>query len=221
MIWAVHISDGILLPAWLVGGFVAAVGLVWFGAWRIRDEEIPQVALMTAAFFVVSLIHVPAPATSVHLICNGLLGVMLGRRACLAIPLGLFLQAIIVHHGGISALGVNSCVMVLPALLAWAAFGALQPLSWTRQPWCLFPLGMLIGAGTVFVTAALNALVLLWGGQEDWRTLAVFVFLSHLPVAVIEGIVLGFTMSFLVRVKPALLGWESTEDSKCVVESLR
>lgn len=220
MLWAVHISDGILLAPWLAGGFILAGMLALFGAWRMRDEEIPQVALLTAAFFVVSLIHVRVGPTTVHLFCNGLLGVMIGRRAGLSIPVGLFLQAVLFGHGGYSTLGVNSSVMVLPALLAWAGFAALQRLPWARQPWCLFSLGMLIGAGTVFVTALLNALVLLWGGQDDWRTLAVFVFLAHVPIAVVEGIVLGFTVGFLVRVKPELLGWQATEKSECVVESL-
>lgn len=35
---------------------------------------------MTAAFFVASLIHVPIGPTSVHLLLNGLLGVVVGRR---------------------------------------------------------------------------------------------------------------------------------------------
>jgi len=41
LLWAVHISDGVLSPPWLTGGFVGMAGLMAVGAWRIRDEEIP------------------------------------------------------------------------------------------------------------------------------------------------------------------------------------
>src|SRR5205823_3017299 len=69
-----------------------------------------------------------------------------------------------------------------------------------------FPLGLLVGMGTVLATTALNALVLLWGGAEDWHTIVLLVFVAHLPIAVIEGVVLGFTVGFLARVKPEMLG---------------
>ena len=73
---------------------------------------------MAAAFFVATLIHVKVGPTSVHLLLNGLVGVILGRRAPLAIAVGLFLQAALLGHGGFLPLGVNTCVMSLPALLA-------------------------------------------------------------------------------------------------------
>src|SRR5260370_37530133 len=105
--------------------------VVVMGSWRIEDDEIPRIALLTAAFFVVSLIHVPVPGlpTSAHLLCNGLLGVVLGRRAALAIPIGLLLQAVLLQHGDLTTLGGNTCVMGLPALVAWELFAGLQRLG--------------------------------------------------------------------------------------------
>jgi len=73
-----------------------------------------------------------------------------------------------------------------------------------------FPLGLFVGEVAVLTTAFLNCLVLLWGGREDWHALALLVFVAHLPIAVIEGIVLGFTFGFLARVKPEMLGWPSS-----------
>jgi cobalt/nickel transport system permease protein len=289
-LWAVHIDDGYLTFPWLAGGFLVAAVLALFGAWRIRDEEIPRVALLTAAFFVASLMHVSLGPTSVHLLFNGLVGVVLGRRAGLAIPVGLFLQAALFHHGGFTTIGVNSCVMTLPALLAWLLFRALQHVRWERHPgfrgslvalvvlaWVLslvfsvtllvtnrvsrldhldagpalavtlhpltlaaagllaalaawaerhlghapeFALGLLVGGVAVLATTALNCAVLLWGGQEDWHTLALLTFVAHLPVAVVEGVVLGFTVGFLVRVKPEMLRWRPAEEPECVVDTV-
>ena len=55
------------------------------------------------------------------------------------------------------------------------------------------------------LTALLNALVLLWGGVEDWKALVIFVLLAHLPLVAVEGLVVGATVSFLARVKPEML----------------
>jgi cobalt/nickel transport system permease protein len=275
---AVHISDGILAVPWWLGGFVGAGLLAWIATWRIREEEIPRVALLTAAFFVASLVHVRVGPTSVHLLLNGLVGVVLGPRAALAILIGVALQVALLGHGGFTTIGINSCVMALPALLSWQLFRILHRLPWLRRPWfravlvgaCAFtwttsllysvvllftnriteldtldltranvaafhplslalaalvagaaawlehglenapefPLGLLVGEFAVLATALLNCLVLSWGGQEDWHALALLVFVAHLPIAVIEGIVLGFTVGFLARVKPDLLGGE-------------
>jgi cobalt/nickel transport system permease protein len=274
--WAVHISDGVLTLPWLAGGFALAGALALWGALRVRDEEIPRIALLSAAFFVASLLHVRLGPTSAHLLLNGLVGVVLGRRAALAIPLGLFLQAALLSHGGFTTLGVNACVMTLPALLAGWLFAALHRIAWLRMPgfrtvlvaagalaWTLggvflvaaittnrsgewraadlgpalevvrhpitlsaaavvallaawgerrlkaapeFALGFVVGVTAVLATVTLNALVLLLGGAEDWHQIVRLVVLAHLPVALVEGIVLGFAVAFLARVKPDLIG---------------
>src|SRR5882724_5889079 len=108
---AVHISDGVLSPAWQVGGFALAAVLVAIGLWRLGDAEIPRLALITAAFFVASLIHLRVGPSSIHLLLNALVGVVLGWRSGLAIAVGLLLQATLIGHGGFTALGVNTCVL--------------------------------------------------------------------------------------------------------------
>ncbi len=292
-LWAVHISDGALTWPWVYGGLGVAALLLLVGAWRIRDEEIPQVALLTAAFFVASLIHVKVGFSSAHLLLNGLVGVVLGRRAALAIPVGLFLQAALIGHGGFTTLGINSCVMVLPALVAAQLFAALQRGPWVHRPWFRaglvagsallwtvsavysitllttnlrsgftqpdttwadhitfhpavlggaalvagliawaeyrlenapeFPLGLLVGELSVLLTVLLNSLILYFGGleKEGWRLLALLLFVLHLPIAVIEGTVLGFVVGFLARVKPEMIGWPTPEKTECSVDPLR
>src|SRR5262245_64893220 len=115
---AVHISDAVLTWPWLLAGFAVAALLVAWGSRQIVDEEIPRIGLLTAAFFVASLIHVRLGPTSVHLLLNGLVGVLLGTRAALALAVGLFLQALLLAHGGYTTLGINCIVLTLPALVA-------------------------------------------------------------------------------------------------------
>src|SRR6516164_704313 len=159
-LFAVHISDGVLQPSWEWGGFAVAALLALFGAWRIRDEEIPRVAVMTAAFFVASQIHVQVPGgPSTHLLLNGLLGVVLGRRALLAVPVGLFLQAVLFSHGGFYSLGVNSVVMGVPALLAGLLFAGLRRLPWLRRPW--LRAALVAGSVLAFGLSLIHAVTLL------------------------------------------------------------
>ena len=136
MLWAVHIPDNIMRPDWLVAGFVGLGFLYWLGAWKIRDEEIPRIALLTAVFLVVSTIHVRLSVSSAHLLLNALVGIMLGRRSGLAISVALLLQVMLFGHGGFTTLGINSCEMTLPALGAWLAFRGLHRLPWITRPWC-------------------------------------------------------------------------------------
>lgn len=291
-LWAVHISDGALVWSWLTGGFVGLAFLALAGAWRIRDEDIPRVAILTAAFFVASLLHVRVGPTSVHLLLNGLVGVILGWRAGLAVAIGLLLQAVFLQHGGFSTLGINTCIMGVPAVAAAWLFALLQRVSWSRERWfrgCLvfasvflwilcaaysttllisnfphglanadttaatswtfhpaivggaallamvaawverrlenapeFALGFLVGVLTVLLTVLLNSVVLYWGGldREAWSLFAYVTFVAHLPIAVVEGTILGFTVGFLARVKPEMLRALSAEKRECSADSL-
>jgi cobalt/nickel transport system permease protein len=200
-LFAVHLSDGVLADPWLVGGFVGAGLLLAAATWRLTDEWVPRIGVLTAAFFIGSTIHFKLGFTSVHLILNGLVGVVLGRRAPLAIAVGLTLQYFLLAHGGWTTLGLNTCIIGLPAVLAGWAF---PPLRRAGVP--SFPLGVLLGSGAVAASVGLNFLVLLVGGKEDWETLAKLVLLAHVPVVVIEGLVLGVVVRYLEKVKPEMLG---------------
>src|SRR5262245_12046063 len=125
-LWAVHIADGILDWPWLLAGFAVAGLLTLLACWRVREEEVPRIAILTAAFFVASSIHVKVGPSSVHLLLGGLVGVVLGWRAPLAILIGVTLQALLIPHGGLTTIGVNATTEMLPALAAGALFPLLH-----------------------------------------------------------------------------------------------
>lgn len=203
-----HLPDGLLpLPA-IAGGFAAAGVMFAWSAYKIKEDEIPRVAVFTAAFFIASLIHFRVPPSSVHLVFNGLIGVVLGRRAFLAFPVGLALQAALLGHGGITTIGVNSCLFGFPALLGWIAYeriSALKP-AWRAA------IGGVCGGATVIVSGFLLSLTLNALG-EGFFYVASFAMLAHLPVAAIEGVATGLIISFLCRVQPALVTRDSTPAS--------
>lgn len=195
-----HISDGVLPISVTIGGYAASAAIAAWSARRTRSEELPKVAVVTAAFFVASLIHVPFGPTSVHLLIPGLAGALLGPSAFLAIGLGLLLQSMLFQFGGLTALGANALMMGVPALLCGVFFQRFKGRTRRRQA----IIGGLAGALGTALAALVLALLLATGG-EDFFGVAKIALAAHVPVVVIEGLVSAFTIGFLAKVKPALL----------------
>ncbi len=192
-----HIADGVL-PAWVsaTGWAVTAPGVA-VSLRRLPVEEVPRVALITAAVFLASLIHVPLGPTSVHLILNGLAGILLGPLAFLAFFVALTLQALLFQFGGIFSLGVNTLVMGGPAfLVGWLS----RRLPGLRRP---LPAGLLGGAA-VLVSGVFLALALSLAG-EGFVSVAKLALGVHLPVALVEGIITGLVVLLLQRLRPEIL----------------
>ena len=201
-LFAVHLGDAWLATAWWVSGFAGLAVLLAVAMWRVREEDVPRIGLLTAAFFVASSVHIKLPGlpTSAHLILNGLVGVVLGRRAPLAITIGLTLQFFLLQHGGLTTIGINGCIVGLPALAAGALYPVLRRLG--VRP---FVRGVLLGGGAVAASVTLNFLALLFGGKENWQVLAKLVLVAHIPIVVLEGLMLGVLVRYLDKVKPELL----------------
>jgi len=196
-----HISDGILSGPLLAAGFGGTAVLAAITMRRMDMEEIPKVSVITAMFFVASLIHVPIGFSSVHLILNGLAGVVLGMRAFPAIMLGIILQAILFGHGGVSVIGVNSVMMGGGGLLAYGVWQLRHYFSFAHKE---VVFGALAGGTGVLVSGLILAMALLTTGEEFMAT-AGGVLAAHVPIVIIEAIVAGYCAGFLMRVKPHLL----------------
>lgn len=199
-----HIADGaVSLP---VAG-VAALGAGAVLAYAIKgtkSEEIPQISLMTGAFFALSLISLPVGPTSVHPLLGGLLGILLKRRAPIAIFAGLLLQALLFRHGGITTLGVNLMLFALPALLADKIFTGLKRLS-------VFTAAAVAGGGAVAGGVLLLVLLLLATDPvygSGFLSVVNLLVLGHLPLMIIEGLLTGFAVSLLHRTRPHVLAGE-------------
>lgn len=195
-----HLTDGIVAPSVAVAGYLIAGGMCVVASRGLRDEDIPRVSMLSAAFFVASVVHVPLPPSSVHLLLHGLVGVMLGFRAFLVFPAALALQALLTGHGGITVLGVNTCIFGFPA---WAAYG-LYVLN-RRCGWLASPVAGGIAAGLAVMLSGVILGVILWFVGDSFKTIAQYVFVAHLPVAVIEGIMTGFCVRYLARGRPEMI----------------
>lgn len=207
MLFAVHIADGVIAPPWLIIGFLAFVLMLAFGCWHLTEEQIARTGVFTAVLFIASLIHPPIPGAKVHLLLNGMAGILLGRQAGLAVPIALILQALLFSHGGIYTLGVNCTTIGVPALIVALLFVALRKFVGLNERWKRYLIGGSLGGLGVVLTLALYYLVLRFGSLEgeDLQALANIAFVLHIPVLVIEIIISALLVDFLYKIKPELL----------------
>lgn len=195
-----HISEGVLSgPVLISGGVLAAAGTA-IGLKKIDYDQLARVGILSATFFVASLVHVPIGPSNVHLIMNGLVGLLLGWAAFPAIMVALLLQGVFFQFGGFTTLGVNTIIMALPAVLCYYMF---SPLLHKDRTFLLLA-GFGCGFCAVFLGGVIVGLSLLFT-EEDFFTVAALVVTAHIPVMIIEGIVTAFSVAFLKKVQPAML----------------
>lgn len=195
-----HIVDGALSNPVVIGGAVAAAGGIAMGLRSLDLDRIPTAGVLSASFFVASLIHVPIGPSSVHLILNGMAGLLLGWAAFPALFVGLLLQAVFFGFGGLTVLGINTLNIALPAVLAGLIFGRLiahgSPLQ--GAIW-----GGVGGAFAIAATTSMVAFSLALSG-DAFLPAAKLVFFAHIPVMAIEAILTGFAVLLARKVKPEL-----------------
>ena len=195
-----HISEGVLNAPVLITGAVLTIAGAAAGLKQMDYDRVAHVGVLSAAFFVASLIHVNVGPSSAHLILNGILGLLLGWAAFPAILVALILQSIFFQFGGITTLGVNTLLMALPAVICYYAFGKLIHLS---------PAIALIGSFScgfvsVLLSALLLGLALIFTETNFWAVSGLIV-AANFPVMIIEGIVTAFCVAFLKKVHPEML----------------
>ncbi|BAQ60293.1 substrate-specific component NikM of nickel ECF transporter [Geminocystis sp. NIES-3708] len=209
-----HIPDGLLPPSVAISSYAITGGITWFSLRQIRkqdnyQQQIPKASLLTAAFFVSSLIHIPIPPFSIHLILNGVMGLILGYYAFPAILIGLFFQAVFFQHGGLSTLGINAIIMGVPSLLAYNI--------WLCRKLPLFNnflasniLNFFIGFIGIFLSALLFVFITINNISPDLNiNMEKKVILASLIGYAIQGIIEGtltvMLVNFFYKVKPEII----------------
>ena len=191
-----HISEGVLSAPVLLAGWAVTAPAVAAILWRVRQSEIPRIACFSALFFVASFVHLPVGVSSMHLMLSGLVGAFLGSRAILAIFVALFLQGVFFGFVGLIVLGVNTAVIGFPAVLGrvFAAAAKAQELKVRTQKIYLF----LAGFVPIVCSILLLDLVLFISGREFFA-IATLISLEGAILAVLEGIITLFALSFIAK----------------------
>ncbi|SDY96385.1 cobalt/nickel transport system permease protein [Tindallia californiensis] len=196
-----HISDGVLSTPVAVGTTAITAATIAYSVKGMTEEEIPKTSLMAGAFFAVSLISIPVGPSTIHPLFSGLLGVMLGRRAPLAIFVGLLLQAVLFQHGGLTTLGANTMMLSIPALISHKIFCRMTDKS-------VFLRGALVGALSVTITVGLLIVLLFLTDPrfgEGFMSVINILIVGHIPLVLIEALVTASALQLIQKAKPAML----------------
>lgn len=196
-----HIAEGILSPPVLVGGAALALVGLARGLRAVDADNAPRIGLMAAALFVGALIHIPIGPVSLHLVLNGLAGLLLGWAAFPALAVALVLQALLFQFGGITTLGVNTATMAWPAVAVSLLLAPQLRRTDRRALPAAFAAGALAVAGSVLLT---NAALYLTNPQA-FLLPALVATAAHIPLMIAEGLICVCAVGFLRRVRPDLL----------------
>jgi cobalt/nickel transport system permease protein len=195
-----HISEGVLSGSVLISGAALAAAGTGIGLKKLDYDQIAKAGMLSAAFFVASLIHVPIGPSNAHLILNGLVGILLGWAAFPAILVALILHGVFFQFGGITTLGVNTIIMALPAVFCYLIFGKLIHKSSRTAAAAAFACGFL----SVLISGVIVGLALIFT-EENFLKVSGIIIAAHIPVMLIEGIVTAACVAFLRKVRPEML----------------
>ncbi|MEZ0575335.1 cobalt transporter CbiM [Halodesulfovibrio aestuarii] len=206
-----HIAEGVLPPVILASSAILSAAGVCIGLKKLDYDRIMTTAILSASFFVASLIHVPIGPVSGHLILNGLLGLLLGWVSFPAIMVALALQAILFQFGGITTLGVNTLNMALPPVICFYVF---RPML-SKGTFSLRMASFLCGMTAVALSALLTSGTLALGG-DNFLNSAKILLISSVPVMVIEGLITAVVVGFLAKVSLQIFDFEIATSNSVV-----
>lgn len=197
-----HISEGILSAGVLAVGWAGTTAGVAISLKHTDTSRIVRTALISSAFFLASLVNVRVGPSSTHLTLLGPMGLILGWGVFPAVLVALMLQAVLFHFGGLVVLGVNTFIMGFSALSAYLVFGRAVREGGNRL--AVMVLSFLAGSVAVILGAGLAGACLAMTDANFLNAAKVLV-IAHIPLALIEGAVTMFMVSWLKKSAPEFL----------------
>lgn len=197
-----HISDGFIGLTQCAIGYGATACALTAIAVKTEEENIPKIALMSAAFFASSLIHLKIGATSIHFTLIGLIGIILGWHSIIAIFTGLLFQMAMFSHGGITTLGINTLIFTIPAMLTYMLIKSLAPLKPSIK---LFSLFCAVGSFLAITVASFLVYIVILTSGQGFHNLAIIFSLSNFVLSGLEAIVTYFIIKQILLIKPSMI----------------
>lgn len=225
--YAMHITEGILPPKWVIFWFVLIIPFIVIGTFKLKKKKkdvpgfLPLVGLVGAAVFVFSCFPIPVVGlngmATAHPAGTGMSAMLLGPFVSVVIAgIALLIQALFLAHGGLTTLGVNIFSMgVLGSFSGYFAFRMGQRMG-LKLFWCGFLAGVVsdlctymgtsIGLGLlVFKEGETFSVAIMHSAKAMMEIFVVFMATSQGPLCIAEGIVVGFALSYVFKVRPGIL----------------
>ncbi len=196
---------------WIVALIFIALALRWAKN-ELSEDKIPLIAVLAAGIFAIQAFNLPvAMGTSGHLVGGALAAIVLGSpyAAVFILTLVLIIQGIIFGDGGITTMGVNILNMgVIGGFVGYYGYTGLKSaganiyLSAGIAAWC-----------ACFVASLAAAVEMAVAGTFPLVPGLIAMGTYHAAIGIIEGIITGAIIYFLVTSRPDLLAEEVQQPS--------
>ena len=209
----VHLEDGAFSPLWLLIWSAIAAILITIALLANRRKEIPPRKIAIAAMcvsvgFAVFMVEVPTPVGPVHMNFTPLIGILAGPGLGSLVALVINIFGAAIGHGGWGMVGPNSIVNIVEVVIGYYTFRFFKTISKTGDFWSGF------SAATIALTISAFLVVLIVSVSEiqgsnltrgETLNNMLILAVANVVAAVVEGIVTGYIVSVLGRVRPDLL----------------
>ncbi len=214
----IHLEDGAFTPFWLIVWNLIAVTLIGIALLALkRQETSPRklaIAGMCAAVgFAVFQVEVPTPLGPAHMNFTPLIGILVGPGLGSVVVLVVNVFSAAIGHGGWGMIGPNSIINIAEVVLGYYGFRLFRNGMKRSYYWS----GL---SSTIVALTVSSLLVVLVVGMSEIQgsslsreqTINNMLVLAMLNVAtgIIEGVVTGYVIAFLGRVRPDLLALHTT-----------
>lgn len=219
-VYAMHITEGILPPQWAILWFIVAAPFVAIGTYKIKKRRkaipgyMPLVGMIGAAVFVFSCFPVPVVAlngmATAHPAGTGMSAIFLGPLVSVPIAgIALLIQALFLAHGGLTTLGGNIFSMgILGSFSGYFAFWTAKRLGLSPFWWGFFA-GIISDVFTYMGTSIELGLLVVNKGDSFFKAsgeiFAAFMMTTQGPLCIMEGVVVGFVVSYVYKHRPGIL----------------
>ncbi len=231
-VYAMHITEGILPPQWAILWFIVVAPFVAIGTYKIKKRRrlipgyMPLVGMIGAAVFVFSCFPIPVIAlngmATAHPAGTGMSAIFLGPFVSVPVAgIALLIQALFLAHGGLTTLGGNIFSMgILGSFSGYFAFWSAKKLRLSPFWWGFFA-GIISDIFTYLGTSIELGLLVVGKGDSFFKAageiFAAFMMTTQGPLCIMEGVVVGFVVSYVYKHRPCILtGYGITEDKTIV-----
>ncbi len=208
----IHLEDGAFTLVWVAVWTIAAAGPILLALYRVGGRRIPTARLAIASMcvavgFAVFQVEIPLFG-GLHLNLTPLFGILLGPAlgSLAALMINIFGAAI--GHGGWGMIGANTLVNMVEVVLGYYLFVTLRSkLKVGRFASGLGATSVALAISSILIVAIVAVSEIQDSTQTQSQTVnnMAIIGLVNVVAGIVEGIVTGYIVSFLGRVRPDLL----------------
>ena len=211
-----HIMEGYLDPIWCLVWFIVMIPFFYAGIVKLRQvlrdhpDQKMMVALSGAFIFLISSLKLPSvTGSSAHPTGTGIAVVFYGVGVCAVLStIVLIFQALLIAHGGFTTLGANCVSMGIIGPLVGLLFWKILRKANVGVFVSMAVAAALADLITYVVTAIQMALNVFTTNNANFVDafvdfMSVYA-VTQIPLAIIEGLILGMFAQYLVTARPDL-----------------